>query len=202
MTIASTTDIDIRKALHATVLQPHHNCPDTIILNELGLANASARIDVAVLNGCLHGYEIKSAVDTMRRLPRQIGLYAECLEKLTIVCAPRHLEAVDKIVPPWCGIVEAEKSDQDEINFVTRRASQRNENIQGHRLAHLLWRQEAVDILTSQNLPAKALRQPRKQLYLEIAERFTVAEITAYIKSAMAARQAWRDPQARASYGG
>lgn len=202
MAIASTTDIDIRRALHETELRPYHDCPDTIILNELGLANASARIDVAVLNGCLHGYEIKSAADTLRRLPRQISLYSECLEKLTIVCSSRHLEAVNNIVPSWCGIIEAETRDRGEINFVTRRTSQRNENVQGYRLAHLLWRHEAVDMLTSQNLLARVLKQPRKQLYLEIAERFTIAEITAYIKTAMASRQEWRGPQVRALYGG
>jgi hypothetical protein len=202
MTTAITTDNDIRIALHAKQLRAHHDCPDTIVLNELALAHASARIDVAVLNGCLHGYEIKSAVDTLRRLPRQLSLYEECLEKLTIVCAPRHSEGVEKIVPSWCGIVEAEMTENGDINFMSRRSPQTNENVQGSRLAHLLWREEAVNMLGSQNLSGKILKQPRKQLYLEIAERFTVAEITAYIKSAMASRLGWRDPQVRASYGG
>jgi hypothetical protein len=202
MTTASTTDNAIRKALHATELRPHHDCPDTLILNELALAHSSARIDVAVLNGCLHGYEIKSSVDTLHRLPRQIDLYVECLQKLTIVCAPRHLEGVYSIVPSWCGVMEAQKGEQGDIKFVTHRVPQENKNVQGSRLAHLLWRQEAVDMLASQNLPVKILKQPRKQLYLEIADRFTVTEISAYIKSAMASRPRWRGPQVRASYGG
>lgn len=198
----ATTDIQIRRALHEKHLRTLHDCPDTIVLNELALAHASARIDVAVLNGCLHGYEIKSAADSLRRLPRQLELYRECLEKLTIVCASRHIEAVERISPPWCGILEAVRNEQGDITFAIRRAPQTNDSVQRSRLAHLLWRQEAVSILMSQNLCAKILKQPRKQLYLEIAERFTVAEITAHIKSAMASRPGWRGPQARALYGG
>jgi hypothetical protein len=202
MTSATTNDIDIRKALHEKQLRVHHECPDTIILDELSLAHASVRIDVAVLNGCLHGYEIKSAVDTLRRLPRQIIVYTECLEKLTIVCAPRHSKAVEKMVPSWCGIIEADRSERGDIDFTTLRSPELNQNIQGSRLAHLLWREEAMNLLSSQRLPAKLLKQPRKQLYSEIADRFSTVEITAYIKLAMASRSEWRGPQVRALYGG
>jgi hypothetical protein len=42
-------------------------------------------------NGFVHGFEIKSATDTLARLPQQLMFYEECLEKLTIVCAEKHV---------------------------------------------------------------------------------------------------------------
>lgn len=81
-----STDPQIRAALHKQKLKHLHARPDTLIVDELGLVHADVRVDVAVINGHLHGFEIKSAIDTLSRLPRQIKLYEECLEKLTIVC--------------------------------------------------------------------------------------------------------------------
>jgi len=197
-----STDIEIRTAFHQKKLRHLHACPHTLVLNELAIAHASARVDIAVINGCLHGYEIKSAADTLSRLPRQIGLYEECLEKLTIVCAPKHVEGVEKIAPSWCGIIEANKGARGGIEFKTRRSSQRNTNIKADRLAHLLWRQEAMELLSSFDLPAAQLRKPRTELYKEISARFTVSEITEYIKKVMVVRPAWRGPPVHASYGG
>src|SRR5690348_7241838 len=117
-----STDDEIRSALHRKKLKRMHACPDTLILDELGLAHASARIDIAVLNGCLHGFEIKSAVDKLSRLPLQLKLYEECLQKLTIVCAERHTTA--KIAPIWCGIIQATRGPRGAIDFNTTRRPQ------------------------------------------------------------------------------
>ena len=68
VTKLGTTDANIRSALHAKRLRRARSQPDTLVIDELGLAHAKSRIDVAVINGCIHGYEIKSAKDTLDRL--------------------------------------------------------------------------------------------------------------------------------------
>lgn len=200
--VSVTTDIEIRTAFHQKKLRQYHACPQTLVLNELAIAHASARVDIAVINGCVHGYEIKSAANSLSRLPRQMALYEECLEKLTIVCATKHLEGVGKIAPAWCGIIEADKGPRGAIHFKTHRAPQNNVSVKPDRLAHLLWRQEAIDLLASFDLPTVVLNKPRKELYKEISVRLSVPEITAYIKKAMARRPAWRDLQGHALCGG
>ena len=101
--------------------------PDTIVVDELGLSHAKARIDVAVINGSVHGYEIKSSLDTLEsRLPAQLELYTRCLEKLTLVCAPRHIERVTSIAPHWCGILMAEKGARGAVTFTTVRRPSSN----------------------------------------------------------------------------
>jgi hypothetical protein len=193
-----STDAEIRAAFHRKALRSFHRCNDTLVIDELGLAHAKARIDVAVINGSLHGFEIKSAADTLTRLPQQLELYEQCLEKLTIVCAEKHIQGVRDLVPRWCGIMKVSKGPRGGIVFITMREPKRNPNIQPYRLAHLLWRSEAVAILTQANASPKVLRAPRKTLYKSLAAKFSVAEITAFIKQSMALRQDWRPHQSPA----
>ena len=46
-----------------------------MILDELGICRGRVRIDLTVVNGLLHGYEIKSERDTLARLETQADLY-------------------------------------------------------------------------------------------------------------------------------
>ncbi len=61
----------------------HIDAPDTLILNELGISAHEARVDVAVLNGRFAGYEIKSDVDSLRRLASQSSVYDLVLDEMT-----------------------------------------------------------------------------------------------------------------------
>jgi hypothetical protein len=193
-----STDAEIRAALHRKALRAFHRCSETLVIDELGLAHAKARVDVAVINGCVHGFEIKSAADTLTRLPQQLKLYEECLEKLTIVCADKHIAGVRELAPLWCGIIKVVKGPRGGIVFITVREPKCNPKIQAYRLAHLLWRSEAVAILTQANVSSKALRAPRKTLYKSLAAKFSVAEITTFIKQSMALRRDWRPHQSPA----
>jgi hypothetical protein len=108
----ATKDTDIRAALHAKRLRRVKARPDTLVIDELGLAHARSRIDVAVINGCIHGYEIKSAKDTLDRLGTQIDIYRQALQKLTLVAAPKHVAGILTHAPEWCGLIAAEQGAQ------------------------------------------------------------------------------------------
>jgi hypothetical protein len=197
-TTMPTSDREIRAALHRKKFRALHGRTDTLIIDELGLAHAKARIDIAAINGCVHGFEIKSAADTLARLPQQLMLYEQCLEKLTIVCAEKHVSAVRKMAPAWCGILKVTKGPLGGIAFIAIRPPKRNPNVQANKLAHLLWRSEAVALLARLNAPPQLLRAPRKQLYDSLAAVLTIKQITAFIKESMESRQAWRDLPAHA----
>ncbi len=144
----ATTDTDIRSALHAKRLRRLKAQPDTLVIDELGLAHAKSRIDVAVINGCIHGYEIKSAKDTLDRLAAQIEIYRQTLQKLTIVSAPRHVCCVLAGAPDWCGVIEAEQGPRGGIYFHVVRNACANPDIDPVMMAHLLWRAEVVYLLS------------------------------------------------------
>lgn len=192
-TRVGTTDSHIRVALHAKRLRRVKANPDTLVIDELGLAHAKSRIDVAVINGCIHGYEIKSANDTLDRLATQIDIYQQTLQKLTIVAAPKHVAGIMTHTPKWCGVIAAEQGPRGGISFHMVRNSSANPDIDPVMMAHLLWRDEVIDLLRRIGYASKDLRRPRKQLYKILCETMTLREITASIRTFMAQRQAWRD---------
>ncbi|HET7057847.1 MAG TPA: sce7726 family protein, partial [Nitrospiraceae bacterium] len=68
-------DSDIRRVLRSKLLLKHADELDTVIIEELGLCRGQVRVDLSVVNGLLHGYEIKSDRDSLRRLRSQAELY-------------------------------------------------------------------------------------------------------------------------------
>lgn len=183
----------IRVALKKRHLRHNQNRSDVLIVKELGLAHAQSRIDLAVFNGHLHGYEIKSASDTLQRLPRQLAVYSDALQKLTLVIATRHLNDVDMIVPDWCGLIEVVAGPRGGLTFASRRRARINPNLDPFIFAHLLWRPEVQHLLRLRGASAADVSVPRKQLYRALINVLTVQELASAIKSAMASRTRWRD---------
>jgi hypothetical protein len=195
---AATTDSDIRLALHRKRLRHQKLRPGTLVIDELGLAHARSRVDVAVINGCIHGYEIKSAQDSLDRLGGQIDVYRRALQKITIVAAQRHLPKVMASVPDWCGVIEVVHGARGDIQLHPIRSARMNPDIDPVMLAHLLWRPEVLDLLSRIGYAPKQLRGPRKQLYEMLCEAMTLREITAAIRDFMARRKTWRGHPAHA----
>lgn len=185
----------IRSALKSDYLRHHRGRSDVLIIDELGLAHAQSRVDVAVFNGHLHGYEIKSANDSLDRLPRQLEIYSASLQKLTMVVATRHVNSVTKITPEWCGVVEVCEGPRRGVMFATHRRASVNRSIDPFMLAHLLWRSEAQLLLRQIGGSAAEIKAPRKQLYRRLADEMPVRQLAAAVKSAMESRTAWRDRQ-------
>lgn len=202
MTKSGTTDADIRSALHAKRLRRVKSHPDTLVIDELGLAHARSRIDVAVINGCIHGYEIKSAKDNLHRFETQIDIYRQALQKLTFVAAPRHIASIINHAPEWCGVIAAKQGPRGGINFQVLRSAAANPEINPVMMAHLLWRNEVIALLNQAGYAPKDLRRPRKELYEMLCEAMTLREITASIRASMMHRRIWRDRPAPALCGG
>src|ERR1700730_13066876 len=84
-------DIDIRDALKRKLRSFYANDPSTLIVDELGLRHGIARVDVALINGIIHGFELKSDRDTMRRLPSHMRVYNSVMDRITLVVGQRLL---------------------------------------------------------------------------------------------------------------
>ncbi len=89
----------LRTALLCRLDRRHSDDPDTLIVHEMGLRHGAARVDVAVVNGSLHGYELKSDSDSLKRLARQARIYSSVLDRVTLVVGGRHAEVVTRMVP-------------------------------------------------------------------------------------------------------
>jgi hypothetical protein len=148
---------------------------------------------VAVINGCIHGYEIKSAKDNLDRFGTQIDIYRQTLQKLTLVAAPKHVASIMRLAPEWCGVIAAEQGPRAGISFRVLRNPIANPDIDPVMMAHLLWRNEVIELLGQAGYAQKDLRRPRRQLYEILCETMTPREITASIRAFMVQRQTWRD---------
>ena len=74
-------DLDARTAIRRQLHAAHSADPDTRIVEEMGIWSGSVRIDIAVINGELSGFELKSDRDTLERLPNQADLYSRVFDR-------------------------------------------------------------------------------------------------------------------------
>ena len=186
-------DMCIRNALVDRRLRRYVRQPETLLVHELGLVHAKSRIDVATLNGVIHGYEIKGTQDTLNRLPAQLEIYSQALQKLTFVVASRHLERVIDLSPKWSAVWEVTVGPRGGVRFDSVRQGRRNPKVEKFLLAHLLWREEAQSALADQGATKAELSAPRAELYRLLINHLSESELVAVIKSYMMQRQTWRD---------
>lgn len=195
-------DRDVRQALHRKVLGEHHGDPDTLVLDELGLRHGACRVDVAVVNGEVHGFEIKSDADTLERLPAQVALYGAVLDKATLVVGERHLAAALAQLPAWWGVRVAAAGPRGAVHFRTERQPRRNQHLDPVAVAELLWRPEVVDLLRDLGTSEPVLRKPRAVLYRHLAEAVELDELRRLTRLRLKARERWRGQRSPASGGG
>lgn len=190
--MSQSSDLEIRTAFHAKRLHSYHSCQDSIVIDELGVSHGRNRIDIAVLNGCIHGYEIKSSKDNLDRFADQFQTYRKCFEKLSIVVAPNHIDEILYMVPLWCGVVLAEKGPRGGIHFTTTQKPKKNPDTEVVAMAHFLWKKETVDLLIKLGADESELKGPKRNLYDRLSHLITTSELSNWIKNQFMLRGNWR----------
>ncbi|RUV69498.1 hypothetical protein EOA50_26325 [Mesorhizobium sp. M1A.F.Ca.IN.020.30.1.1] len=165
-----TNDRMIRDAVKATLVSRHAGA-DAVVVEELKTARGSGRLDLAVINGRIEGIEIKSDLDTLSRLERQVGFFGAAADRMTLVVGARHISEAMARVPDWWSLVSATASSAGHISLKTVRRGRLNRDQQSQALARLLERDELVTLLEEFGLD----RGFRAACYDELAERATAA---------------------------
>lgn len=136
----------IRQAFHKTILKPAHDDLNTFVVDELGLKNGQIRADIAVLNGKLIGYEIKTENDSLLRLPAQVEAYNEVFEQAYLIVSKNHLQKAIETIPNWWGIYTITSLGENEFSFSYYRKAKSNKQLNSFSLAQLLWKDEALEV--------------------------------------------------------
>ncbi len=186
-------DPDIRSALRSRLLRDHGGEPSTVIVEELGVCRGQARIDIAVVNGTMHGYEIKSDRDSLRRLSGQIGFYSRVLDRATLVAGDRHLTHAQHVVPRWWGVLRI-VAGSEKPQFTTVRRGRKNPERNPRFLVELLWLEDALALLEQRGAARGVRGKPRQVVWDRVCEYFTVDEIAAAVCFQLKARATLRDP--------
>jgi len=189
----STNDSIIREALKAELLNKHAGDHELKIIEELGISHGAVRIDLVVVNGVLHGYEIKSDLDTLKRLPEQMQEYNSVFDQITLVVGKSHLYDAINLVPDWWGITIAKTGMDNSIVFCCIREPQNNNHQESISIARLLWREEALRILEEKNKAVGYRYKPREFIYARVASILDKNALRERVRrTLLSSREGWR----------
>jgi hypothetical protein len=194
-------DDQIRSRLKGYLRTLYSNDPGTVILDELGLRHGYSRIDVVVVNGSLHGFEIKSDRDTFRRLARQAETYNRVLDFVTLVTGQRHADHALGTVPEWWGIQLAQGELHEGIHLVEVRKPSQNPAPDKLAIAKLLWREEALAFLEELGAADGFRYKPRRLVYSRLAEIVELDALRAHVRCRLRSRRGWRSGERQTSCG-
>lgn len=197
-----TNDIQIRKALKQNLVATFRTDPDTLILEELGLRHGATRVDIVVVNGCLHGFELKSDRDSLQRLPRQVRMYSEILDYVTLVVGQRHAVKAEPAVPQWWGIQVAEHDRDSKVLLLDVRRPLENPSPDKLAIAKLLWRDEALAFLEELGAADGVRSRPRRTIYGRLAEVVPLDGLRARVRHLLKSRTDWRSGERQRSSDG
>lgn len=193
-------DNDIREVLLSELFCQYANINDAKIVNEMGVLHGQSRVDIAVINGIIHGYEIKSESDTLNRLPNQINDYNQVFDRMTIVVQRNYLEKVKEMVPNWWGIILVTKS-KGNVNLRQLRKGRTNSKVDALALCRLLWRDEALDILKEKGLHKGYLSKPRSDIYKRLCDSIEIEQLKIMVNQQLKKRVGWRDLETQPTNG-
>jgi hypothetical protein len=193
-------EFDIREEIRGQLRPIFDGDPRALLIDEFVVCEGTARIDLAIVNGNLIGYEIKSEKDTLARLADQAQIYSRIFDKVTVVVATKHLGAAQEIIPRWFGITEALWAER-RIYLGVWREPQQNPSPDPLSMAQLLWRDELVRELSSRGIN-KLSGKSRRMLWPMFVDGVGREHVGEVVRECLKSREAWRSFQLPSSNGG
>lgn len=192
--------VDRDASIRAAILPKLHTLvaleADCLLIEELGIDHGRSRIDIAAMGSFVYGFEIKSASDSLSRLPRQIALYDTLVDFSYLVVAAKHFDQALSKTPSHWGIILAEERP-DDIHFRVMRPGKRNLTRKLESLAKLLWRDEALAVLVSLGLDRGFRGKPARILHSRLASVMDLDALSAAVLKHVQRRTNWGDRQSK-----
>ena len=186
-------DSEIRSVLRSRLSQKHGDETGTVFIEELGLCRGQVRVDLSVVNGLLHGYEIKSDRDSLQRLSAQAELYGKVLDRATLVVGNRHMDEALDIVPEWWGVLLAHRSAKG-LQLKTVRSSRSNPKKDPRALVELLWLDDALALLEKREAARGFRGKARWIVWDRVCELCSLNEIARAVRTQLKVRAKKRVP--------
>lgn len=184
-------DIDIRQALRRH-LEREHAGQEFLFVNEFVVCEGEARVDLALLNGAMNGYEIKSERDTLARLPSQQQAYNTCFDTMTVVAASKHVSKLYECLPQWWGIMEAFKDEDGKVIFCLIRPAEMNIHLDYGKLVGLLWKAEAQKIADALEVRLDTKNPKRAHILQGLVRDAPRDDLRHLVRETIKARGDWR----------
>lgn len=183
-------------------LKKMHSGKKVRLIEELGIHNGDGRVDIATINGIMHGYEIKSDNDTLLRLPKQAEIFNSVFDKITLVVGKKHLFNSIKIIPDWWGIMLVKTNKEGKAVFIQIREASNNMNLDSMSLARLLWKGEALRILEKKGDAKGYYSKPKNSIYCKLLSSIDQKTLKKQVLDTIYFRTDWRSEPQRLLSGG
>ena len=180
-------DVEVRPVLRTYLARQEPAGSGALLIEEMGLCQGRARIDIATVSSVLHGYEIKSHRDRLTRLASQAAAYSRVLDRVTLVVCPQHLEAALQLVPDWWGVLLI-RGSVEQILLAPFRNAAENPDQDPRALVELLWRDEALALLANHNAVEGVRSKPRPVVWDRVCEVLDVTQIRSEVRHRLRTR--------------
>ncbi|HFD1717823.1 TPA: sce7726 family protein [Enterococcus faecium] len=184
------TDFDIRQAL-IQKLNMENTGNDYKIIEEFVICDGEARADIATVNGIMKGFEIKSDVDSLVRLTKQIEKYDATFDKCTIVVGKKYKEKIEEKVPEHWGIIFAYRNRLGGVSLKNIRSASFNKNVTERALLDLIWSNEIKSFLKKNEIRGYSNKN-KFQLVELIEKNFSLPAVKSFARETLKNRQDWR----------
>lgn len=185
-------EIEVRDAVRSGPIRKYLIDDRSRVIDELAICLGEARVDIAVVNGKLAGYEIKSKSDTLIRLPRQAAIYGRVFDEMTLIVDASHADASLKIIPDAWGVIEVRQTADRSPKLRKLRAPQATGDQDPYAIAQLLWKEEAVAILMAHREGPVPTSKPRSWLWGALASELPLKKLKSEVRRTLKVRGAWR----------
>jgi hypothetical protein len=186
---------DVRHLLYRTEIKERlSQSSKARVVDEFQILRGQGRIDVALIDDALHGYEIKSASDNLERLPSQQAMYGKVFERITLVADESHVQEAVKMVPKQWGLIVVGMKDCKPYAD-TLWPARRNQDLDKLALAQLLWRDEVFELMEYFDLASGLKTANRKTLWRHISTRLTLEQLKAFVCFKLRTRKDWKSDQ-------
>jgi hypothetical protein len=150
----------IKEALTSHLDRYRRNKTTSAYLEEVQINGGLVRADLVDVRS-MHCYEIKSDLDTLKRLHSQGSRYGKVFDNVTLVTSERHLARAMTMVPTWWGIMLIPAPGN--CVFSRIKYGRANHNVDRYTLVTLLDKQEVLDVMDRHG---KARGWKSKSLYI------------------------------------
>lgn len=188
---AIRTDPQIRARIIPWLQEKFAWDPTAVLVNEMTLGHAGARADVGVINCAIHAVEIKSAGDSLSRLPHQLTAYAAVCDRCWLVTQAPHTAKAKPQLPWYWGHVHVDAEGNLEV--LSEPAD--SPDLDPLLLASILWREELFELLKESGLARGHSKSTRVDLCRFVAVNLPLQTIRSTVIRRLKSRTEYGAPE-------
>jgi hypothetical protein len=154
-----TQNINTRRLYNTLVNKYYHNeitIKSNFINNVLFKSNdhitvfelnaGTSRLDLCKVNGISVAYEIKTDLDNLTRLSKQLLDYMELFEKTYVICSKEKVQKIINTIPEHCGVYSYQITKKGIYKFKVEKQAKNSINLNSNKQLNLLTKNQLVKI--------------------------------------------------------